>query len=119
MKKLFLMLILIVSPQVYAYEDYLIISDRPVKSVSVTNHEIADAHAIFTIYNNKTNIILKVKNSGKTKLNLSYEDETLSIDIKTTPIKTSLSSNNNLEYFSLDIPNPDDYVEILPPHGGI
>lgn len=113
MKKLILTIILTATPAC-AFEDYMIISNSPVKSVAVQNQEILDAKPVFTINNEKKVIIITPKANGKTKINIDLFDKKESIDIKIDKEKTTIKPHKGFNYFSVDIP-PEEYIIPLPP----
>ena len=52
MKKILLTILLLSTPA-SAFEDYMVISNQPVKSVSVQNPEVLDSSVLLTIDNQK------------------------------------------------------------------
>ena len=113
MKKLILTILLTATP-VCAFEDYMIISSAPVKSVAVQNQEILDAKPVFTIDNKKKVIIITPKSNGKTKINIDLFDKKETLDIKIDTNKTTIKPHKGFNYFSVDIP-PEEYIIPLPP----
>ncbi|MBE7709747.1 MAG: hypothetical protein E7Z93_04780 [Cyanobacteria bacterium SIG32] len=113
MKKL-LLTFLILSAPVYAFENYMVISNSPVKSVTVQNKEILDAKPVFTIDNQKKIIIITPKSNGKTKINIDLFDKKETLDIKIDTDKTTIKLHKGFNYFSIDIP-PEEYIIPLPP----
>ncbi len=113
MKKLLLTLLILNSP-VQAFENYMIISSSPVKSVTVQNKEILDADPVFTIDNQKKVIVITPKSKGKTKIHVELFDNTKTIDIKIEKDKTLIKPQEGFNYFSVDIP-PEEYIIPLPP----
>ena len=113
MKKLILTILLTAAPAC-AFEDYMIISNSPVKSVAVQNQEILDAKPVFTIDNKKKVIIITPKSNGKTKINIDLFDKKETLDIKIDTNKTTIKPHKGFNYFSVDIP-PEEYIIPLPP----
>ena len=57
MRNLVLILSIILIPlKAYGFEDYIIVSDKPVELVSSDDREILDVSPFFTIDNNKNSI---------------------------------------------------------------
>lgn len=113
MKKLILTILLTTTPAC-AFEDYMIISNSPVKSVAVQNQEILDAKPVFTIDNKKKVIIITPKSNGKTKINIDLFDKKETLDVKIDTNKTTIKPHKGFNYFSVDIP-PEEYIIPLPP----
>ncbi len=108
------LIILLIPSQAFAFEDYLIMSSVPVKSVISGDNEIITAVPVFTIDNSKQTIVLKAKKVGKTVLTITFPDGREVIKVEVKPEQTILSENEKFEYMLLDKPE-DEPVEILPP----
>lgn len=117
MKKLLLTLLILSAP-VQAFENYMIISSSPVKSVTVENSKILDADPVFTIDNQKKIIVITPKSKGKTKINIDLFDNEKTIDIKIEKEKTIIKSLDGFNYFPVDIP-PEEFLIPLPPANAI
>ena len=113
MKKIF-MTILLLSAPAFAFEDYMIISNQPVKSVSVQNPEILDASVLFTIDNTKKDIIITPKKTGKTKIIADMYVDSKKIDVKVTEEKTFIDAPEGFYLFLMDSP-PKAYPIPKPP----
>ena len=104
MKKLLLLaLIILIQPQTYAFEDYLIISDYPVSSIFWDDDSILDAAPIFTIDNKKNTIIVKVKKEGETNITVETENGNKTINAVIKPDETFLSETEGFTFFPLDV----------------
>lgn len=123
MKKLLLIILLInfMSP-VFAFEDYMIVSKIPVKSVAVENNKIINVNPLFTIDNEKKIIILSPISTGKTKITVNTIEDEKIIEVKITNKKTSLKPQEGFEYFQMDdppfeieIPEPPAVIDIPTP----
>lgn len=69
MKRTLLLLIVFLIPvKAFAYRDYVLFSDSPVKSVTVEDKSVLEAFPVQTIDNSKKTIILKSKKEGKTNI---------------------------------------------------
>ena len=113
MKKLILTILLTAAPAC-AFEDYMIISNSPVKSVTVQNQEVLDAKPVFTINNEKKIIIITPKTNGKTKINIDLFDKKETLDVKIESEKTTIKPLKDFNYYSVDIP-PEEYIIPPPP----
>ena len=98
------LIILLIPSQAFAFEDYLIMSSVPVKSVISGDNEIITAVPVFTIDNSKQTIVLKAKKVGKTALTITFPDGIEVIKVEVKPEQTILSENEKFEYMLLDKP---------------
>lgn len=118
MKKLLITILLIcnISPAI-AFENYMILSESPIKSVSTQNN-IVIAKPIFTINNEKKIVILTPQKTGKTKIFIKLTDGNENIiEVKVTNKKTDIKELKGFEYFTMDMP-PDKIDIPLPPKLG-
>ena len=97
----------------FAFEDYMIVSKTPVKSVTAENNKIVEVKPVFTIDNEKKIIILTPISSGKTKIIVNTTEGEKIFDIKITDKKTTIKSDEGFEYFQID--NPPEEIEIPEP----
>lgn len=114
MKKLLITILLMTSPA-FAYENYMIISDVPIKSVYVENDKILDAKPVFTISNEKKILILTPKNTGKTKIFVDLNENSKILDVDVTKKITKIKPEKGFDYFAID--EPPKGIELLPPPG--
>ena len=106
MNKFFLSaLIMCTTLQAYAFEDYIITSDKPVKSVHSSNSSVVSVTPFFTIDNAKNIILAKALNSGRAVIIIKTEDGEQAVNVKVSKDKTVLSQEDGLSYFKLDIPD--------------
>ena len=96
-----------------AFENYMIISNTPVKSVAVKDPEIADVIPVFTIDNQKKILLLKSKKKGSTKLFVKYTTEEKVLEVKVTAKSTKIKPVDGFEYFVMDEPPAE--IEIPAP----
>lgn len=108
MKKLLILLIILICPQVYAFEDYVIVSENPVKSIYCEDEEIVSVLPFFTIDNSKNTILLKSKKEGNTFIVIETTEGEKNINIQVQPQKTVLPELDGLTYFVLDKPLSND-----------
>lgn len=99
-----LLTILLTAMPACAFEDYMIISETPVKSVTVQDPEILTAKPVFTIDNEKKIIIVTPQKAGKTKVTVNLYEETKSLDIKVNENKTTIKPQAGFNYYLMDIP---------------
>lgn len=105
MKKLILILSIILLPlQANAFEDYIIVSENPVKSVYCEDDEIADIVPFFTIDNIKSTLLLKSKKEGSTLLVIETTQGEAFLNIEVKDNETIIPQLEGLHYFILDIP---------------
>ncbi len=111
MKKLLLILsvIIFIPLQSFAFEDYIITSDKPVKSVSSSDESIISVLPFFTIDNRKDTIIVKAKREGNAEIKVVRDDKDIIINVKVTPEQTTFTCDDDFAYFPLD--RPDDKKE--------
>ena len=114
MKKILLTILLInFMLPAFAFEDYMIVSKTPVKSVTAENNKIVEVEPVFTIDNEKKIIILTPVSTGKTKIIINTAEGKKILDIKITDKKTTIKSDEGFEYFQID--NPPGEIEIPEP----
>ena len=121
MKKILLTILFLVSP-VYAFENYMLISNVPVKSVSVAESEILEAKTLYTIDNMKKIIVVTPKKEGKTSININLYNANKKIDVKISNKVTKFYNTDGFTLFEMDsppsevyIPSPPQKVEIFSP----
>lgn len=112
MKKI-LLTILLTSLPACAFENYMIISETPVKSVAVQNPEILSAQPVFTIDNEKKIIVVTPKSSGKTSINIDLYGNKKNIEVKVTESSTHIKPQDGFNYYVMEL--PPQTVDILPP----
>lgn len=109
MKKILLISsILILQLQAAAFEDYIIMSDFPIKAVYSKDENIASVVPFYTIDNKKNTLVLKSKSEGQTQLVIETEKATLSADVVVTENETNISSIEGVSFFVLDIVEAPD-----------
>lgn len=113
MKKFLLLLLIAIIPlQAFAFEDYIITSDSPVKSVFSSDDSIVTALPFFTIDNNKDTILVKAKKEGAAEITVSLEDKYVVVKARVEADKTTLEcEDEQLAIFPLDIPDEEKEVK--------
>ena len=115
MKKLLILLSIILLPlQANALEDYIIVSDNPVKSVYCEDDEIAAIIPFFTIDNSKNTLLLKSKKEGSTLLVIETTEGEAFLNIEVKENETVIPKLEGLHYFILDIPPIKEEKRIKP-----
>ena len=106
MKRFLLLFSIVLIPlQASAFEDYIITSDKTVKSVYSSNSSVVSVTPFFTIDNAKNIILAKALNSGRAVIIIKTEDGEQAVNVKVSKDKTVLSQEDGLSYFKLDIPD--------------
>ena len=114
MKKICLILsLLIMNTGAALSADYIVTSDKPVKAVYVRDEEILSAKPLYTLNNDKENIIITVKKDGKTAILVNRFDEEILLDVKVKNGELKIKDGAGFEYFPID--TPPEKLEILPP----
>lgn len=105
MKKLILLILTatICSPAL-AFDDYVIISARPIRYVNVQNDEILTIRPVSTIDNDKKLLIMTPKKVGKTKINVFSGEEVRTIEVNVTEKSTEIQPTDGFEYYIIDEP---------------
>lgn len=104
-KYLLILFIFIIQLQAYAFEDYIIVSDKPVESVSSGDKNVLEVFPFFTIGNEKNTILVKIKNAGKTDIFITTREGFDKINVNIDDKKTAFSKNDGFTYLPLDIPS--------------
>lgn len=102
MKKILFILLIFLIPQAQAFEDYLILSDAPVSSISWSDDEVISAVPVLTIDNKKNTIILKAKKEGKAVLTIETDMGNKLIDVEVLQDKTVVEDVEGFTSFKLD-----------------
>lgn len=105
MKKILLILSIFLIPlQAQAFEDYIVVSDIRVNSVFSSDESIVSALPFFTIDNNKSSILLKMKKEGNAVVTIETIDGDKTLNITVGKDETVIQKIDGFNYFSLDIP---------------
>ncbi len=127
MKKILLTILLtnLILPA-FSFEDYIIISKTPVKSVTTENIGVVEAKPVFTIDNKKKLIILTPISTGKGKIIVTTTDGKKEIlNVKIADKKTDIKPHEGFRYFrispppeGIEIPKPPAAIDIPQPLRG-
>lgn len=105
MKKFLVILSIFLIPlQVFAFEDYILTSDKPVISVSSSDESIVSVLPFFTIDNNKDTIIVKAKKEGDAEITIKRYDRNVVVKVRVTPEKIIFTSGDDVSFLPLDTP---------------
>lgn len=113
-KKILTILLMSCTLPAMAFEDYMIVSEQPVKSVTVQNENIVNVKPIFTIDNQKKLLIVTPKKTGKTKVYITSAGKVSMLDIKITSKTTKLTPHEGFEYYTIDIPPEEIFIPAPP-----
>lgn len=105
MKRIILsLLISMISLPTLAFDDYVIISARPIRYVNVQNDEILTIRPVSTIDNDKKLLIMSPQKVGKTKINVFSGEEVRTIEVNVTEKSTEIQPTDGFEYYIIDEP---------------
>ncbi len=106
MKKVFILFIFLLIPKyAFAFQDYLIFSEFPVKSVVIKDGKYAEILPLQTIDNTKQTIIFRSLKEGKTSFVIkNFNDEAVTINADIKSDTTDFSKQRGIEYFPCDFP---------------
>ena len=118
-KKLCLILVFILSPafcfgadtlNLNLERDYLVTTEKAIKSNNVENPQILSASPFFTIFNEKNMLMVHPKKVGKTNFTIFLDNTEVVFSISVKPKNTQLTfcscQKNGVEFTLLDLP-PD------------
>lgn len=97
----------------FAFEEYIILADEPVKKITVTDNNIVEVAPVFTIMNEKNTIIVSPKKIGKTTFKITQKNTITDFDVEVTEEKTVLSPKPGFEMILFDI--PPEFLELDKP----
>lgn len=114
MKKAFITLLIMLSAsQVFAFQDYVILTDKPVKFVYSADRNIATIKPLYTIGNERNILILHCVGLGKTSINVNFGDSKEVLKIKVSENETKISPKKGFVYQAVD--EPPYALDILEP----
>ena len=109
MKRALIFAALSLSLPALAAENYIMLSEFPIKKVVVRDDEILSAASVFTLDNEKRQTILTPKvEDGETMLFLLLPDGEMKIDVKIEDGVLTLGKKKGLKLFELDLPEVDE-----------
>ena len=119
MKKLFFIsfittLCLVFIPKVFAFDNYILHTDKPVVKIVSSDSKIITANVLVTIMNEKDTVIITPKQNGKAILTFYFKDETIEIPVTVRKFKTVFKKHPKLNFIKIDTP-PQLFQIDLPP----
>lgn len=103
MKKFLLIASIVFIPlQALAFEDYIIVSDKPVHSVYSSDESVVSVVPFFTIDNKKDTIIVKAKREGHAEITVVQDGKDVVSKIEIMPDTTTIKCADGLSCFPLD-----------------
>lgn len=122
MKKSFLIsfvitLFLAFIPKVFAFDNYLLHTDKPIVKIVSSDKSIITANVLVTIMNEKDTVIITPKSVGKAVLTFCFKDETIEIPVNVKKKRTVFKKNPKLNFIKIDTP-PQLFQIDLPPRAG-
>ena len=104
-KKLIATLILLLTLQAHAFEDYIITTNGKLTDISIEDNTIVDVYPLITIMNDKNTLIVSPLKVGKTRICvLKNGKEKVLFNIEVNENKTFINDVANFEIFSIDKP---------------
>ena len=115
---------------VLPHNNYLLLLSKGADSAASSNRSVADAKILTTIYNERTQLIIKVLKEGNAKIFIETKDDIVVLDVNSDKKNTILYpvkySKNIKDFLKLDtpyIPNTKTlkeelYLDPPPPLGG-
>lgn len=101
-------------PKVFAFDDYVVHTTKPVNKVVSSDRNIVTANVLVTIMNEKDTILISPKSEGKAILIFEFKDETITVPVTVKKNRTAFKKNTVLEFVKLD-PPPQLFQIDLPP----
>jgi len=119
LKKLFftafiITLFLAFIPKVFAFDNYLVHTEKPVVKIVSTDSNVIIANILVTIMNEKDTVIVTPRQQGKAVLIFYFKDETIEIPVKVRKTRTNFKKNPKLDFIKIDAP-PQLFQIDLPP----
>lgn len=101
-------------PKVFAFDDYVVHTTKPVSKVVSSDRNIVTANVLVTIMNEKDTILISPKSEGKAILIFEFKDETITVPVTVKKNRTVFKKNTGLDFVKLD-PPPQLFQIDLPP----
>ena len=93
------------TPQVQAFEDYIITTDGKLTQISIENNQIIDVFPLITILNEKNTLIVHPLKEGITAFTVKKNgQEKFMFNILVEEDKTEISPNDGFEILPIDEP---------------
>ena len=101
-------------PKVFAFDNYLLHTDKPVKKIISSDSNIITANVLVTVMNEKDTVIITPKHVGKAVLTFYFNDETVEIPVTVKKGKTVFKRKPKFNFIKIDDP-PQLFQIDLPP----
>lgn len=101
-------------PKVFAFDNYLLHTDKPVVKIISSDSNIITANVLVTVMNEKDTIIITPKKVGKAVLTFRFKDETIEIPVSVRKFKTVFKKHPKFKFIKIDTP-PQLFQIDLPP----
>jgi len=96
--------LVVFASQAFAYENYILISDKNISDVDVKDATIISVVPITTLNNEKTSAIITSLKSGDTQFTFNKGKKLVSFEVKVTPDKTVISNVAGVKIILIDLP---------------
>ena len=104
-KKLILLLAIMLSMPVSAYEDCLIMSNGKLNNIKIQHNDIIDVFPLITIMNDKNTLIVHPLKKGSTKFSVVKNDkDKYFFDVTITDDSTIIEQKEGFEILNIDCP---------------
>ena len=106
MKKIIstMFILMALSSQAFAYENYILISDKNISNVEVKDATIISVVPITTLSSDKTSAIITSLKPGNTQFVFNKGNKLVSFDVKVTSDKTVISNVQGVKIIPIDLP---------------
>ena len=122
-KNVFFLLILLVCvafiPKVFAFDNYVVHTQKPVNKVVSSDRNIVTANVLVTIMNEKDTILISPKKEGKAFLIFEFKDETITVPVTVKKNRTVFKKNTGLEFVKIDSPPMLFQIDLPPRTEGV
>ena len=105
MKKfLFLMICLFISMPVMAYQNYILMADKQISNIEVSNSDILKIEPMCTTKGKGSSMMLIPKNMGSTRLSFCKGRKKINLCITIFQDKTCIEKINGVKIVPVDLP---------------
>ena len=109
MKKILAILSILLIPQVFAYEDYVITNDSKLTDIKIENHDIIDVFPLYTVMNEKNTLIVHPLKEGCSRFTVLKNGKKIVVfSVKVEQDKTTIEDVEGFDIFAIDYP-PEIY----------
>lgn len=106
MKKFIISLLLFssISLQAFAYENFLLISDKNISNVDVKDANIVTVVPMTTLSNDKKSAIITSLKVGETEFSFNNGKKFIKCNVKVGADKTIISKTSGVKFIPIDLP---------------